>query len=66
MVENVYSGKCHEFIAKIRCLLTLDGDTLIFIDYRADRMRQITEAFGIKPQFSTDTIPKDLVNYIIL
>ena len=40
----------------------LDGDTLIFIDFRADRMRQIVEAFGIKPQFETDKIPKDIVS----
>ena len=39
-----------------------DGDTLCFIDFRADRMRQITEAFGIKPPFETDTIPKDVVS----
>ena len=40
----------------------LDGDTLIFIDFRSDRMRQIVEAFGIKPQFETDKIPKDIVS----
>jgi 2,3-bisphosphoglycerate-independent phosphoglycerate mutase len=40
----------------------LDGDTLIFIDFRADRMRQIVEAFGIKPQFETDKIPKAIVS----
>ena len=40
----------------------LDGDTLIFIDYRADRMRQIVEAFGIKPQFETETIPNNIVS----
>ncbi|XP_022094361.1 2,3-bisphosphoglycerate-independent phosphoglycerate mutase-like [Acanthaster planci] len=37
-----------------------DGDTLIFIDFRADRMRQIVEAVGLKPQFETAQIPKDL------
>ncbi|KAL9982323.1 hypothetical protein ACROYT_G004351 [Oculina patagonica] len=37
-----------------------DGDVLCFIDFRADRMRQINEAFGIKPPFPTDVIPKDL------
>lgn len=45
--------------------VSLDGDTLIFIDFRADRMRQISEAFGIQPQFSTDVIPKDLVDLIL-
>ena len=41
-----------------------DNDTLMFIDFRADRMRQIVEALGIKPQFDTDTIPKDLVSLL--
>ncbi len=40
----------------------LDGDTLVFIDFRADRMRQITEAFGIQRHFETDVVPKDLVS----
>lgn len=35
---------------------------MIFIDFRADRMRQIVEAFGIKPQFDTEVIPKDIVS----
>ena len=42
--------------------LSPDNDTLVFIDFRADRMRQIVEAIGINPQFDTDTIPKDLVS----
>lgn len=37
-----------------------DGDTLCFIDFRSDRMRQINEAFGIKPPFETDVIPKNI------
>ncbi|PIK37305.1 putative 2,3-bisphosphoglycerate-independent phosphoglycerate mutase-like [Apostichopus japonicus] len=37
-----------------------DGDTLIFIDFRADRMREIVEALGVKPQFETSSVPKDL------
>ncbi|XP_033633564.1 2,3-bisphosphoglycerate-independent phosphoglycerate mutase-like [Asterias rubens] len=37
-----------------------DGDTLIFFDFRADRMRQITETIGLKPPFETAKIPKDL------
>ncbi|XP_070540000.1 2,3-bisphosphoglycerate-independent phosphoglycerate mutase-like [Ptychodera flava] len=37
-----------------------DGDTLIFIDFRADRMREIVESFGLKRHFDTDVIPKDL------
>ena len=42
----------------------VDGDTLCFIDFRADRMRQINEAIGIKPPFETDVIPKNLVNLV--
>ena len=47
-------------------LLYSDGDTLVFIDYRSDRMRQITEAFGIERHFETSVVPKDIVsNYFI-
>ena len=46
-------------------LLHSDGDTLLFFDFRADRMRQIVEAIGIKPQFDTNTIPKNIVSYSI-
>ena len=42
--------------------ISTDGDILCFIDFRSDRMRQINEAFGIKPPFETDVIPKDLVS----
>lgn len=45
-------------------MLHVDGDTLVFIDFRADRMRQINEAFGIKPPFETDVIPKNLVSTV--
>ena len=38
-----------------------DNDTLVFIDFRADRMRQIVEALGIKPQFEINDEPKNLV-----
>ena len=41
-----------------------DNDTLVFIDFRADRMRQMVEAIGIKPQFEIDNTPKNLVKYI--
>ncbi|XP_072027250.1 2,3-bisphosphoglycerate-independent phosphoglycerate mutase-like [Amphiura filiformis] len=37
-----------------------DGDTLIFINFRADRARQLSEAIGIKPPFETSVIPKNL------
>eukprot|EP00898_Chlorokybus_atmophyticus_P000861 jgi/Chlat1/1776/Chrsp134S02114 len=38
----------------------IDGDTLLFFDFRSDRMREIVETLGIKPPFETDKHPKDL------
>uniref|UniRef100_A0A914UJ64 2,3-bisphosphoglycerate-independent phosphoglycerate mutase n=1 Tax=Plectus sambesii TaxID=2011161 RepID=A0A914UJ64_9BILA len=32
-----------------------DNDTLVFFDYRADRMREIVETFGIERHFKTET-----------
>ncbi|KAI1293802.1 putative 2,3-bisphosphoglycerate-independent phosphoglycerate mutase [Halotydeus destructor] len=40
--------------------LIKDNDTLVFIDYRADRMREITETFGLKLNFETEVAPKNL------
>ncbi|CAK9299416.1 unnamed protein product [Gordionus sp. m RMFG-2023] len=40
-----------------------DGDTVFFFNYRADRMREIVECIGLKPQFDTNVIPKNLVVY---
>ncbi|RWS30563.1 2:3-bisphosphoglycerate-independent phosphoglycerate mutase-like protein [Leptotrombidium deliense] len=37
-----------------------DNDTMIFINYRADRMRQIVETFGIKQNFEATKVPKSL------
>lgn len=37
-----------------------DGDTLIFTDFRSDRMRQIFETFAIKPPFKHDKNITDL------
>ena len=37
-----------------------DNDTLVFIDFRSDRMRQIVEAFGIQPQFESRQVPAGL------
>ena len=53
------------FIVKTKLLwpFTSDNDTLIFIDFRSDRMRQIVEAFGLKPQFDTAVIPSGLKVY---
>ncbi|GBN20352.1 2,3-bisphosphoglycerate-independent phosphoglycerate mutase [Araneus ventricosus] len=40
--------------------LIQDNDTMVFINYRADRVRQISEAFGIQRQFETAKVPKNL------
>eukprot|EP00002_Diphylleia_rotans_P019019 TRINITY_DN367_c0_g2_i1.p1 TRINITY_DN367_c0_g2~~TRINITY_DN367_c0_g2_i1.p1 ORF type:complete len:515 (+),score=117.88 TRINITY_DN367_c0_g2_i1:53-1597(+) len=38
------------------------GDTLIFIDFRSDRMREIVEVLGVKPPYDTQglEIPADI------
>lgn len=41
----------------------LDNDTLVFIDFRADRMRQIVEALGVQPQFEASVTPGNLSVY---
>ncbi|KAM7281589.1 2,3-bisphosphoglycerate-independent phosphoglycerate mutase [Ixodes scapularis] len=40
-----------------------DGDTIVFCNFRADRARQLSEALGIKPNFETAVIPKDIKIY---
>lgn len=40
--------------------LIKDGDTIVFFDFRSDRMREIVETFGINPNFETDVQPRDL------
>ncbi|KND04804.1 2,3-bisphosphoglycerate-independent phosphoglycerate mutase [Spizellomyces punctatus DAOM BR117] len=37
-----------------------DNDTLIFFNYRSDRMREITQAFGIETPFETAKKPKHI------
>ncbi|KAG9307284.1 hypothetical protein G9A89_017112 [Geosiphon pyriformis] len=37
-----------------------DGDTLFFFNYRADRMREIVQAFGISPPPFEADVPKNL------
>lgn len=37
-----------------------DNDTLIFINFRADRVRQISAAFGIERHFETSKAPQNL------
>ena len=65
---NAAEGKAQtdEFLTPIilnREGLIQDHDTLLFIDYRADRMRQITETFGGTINFETDKKPKSLNIY---
>ena len=39
-----------------------DGDTLLFFNFRSDRMREINQALGIAPiPFETCKIPRDIV-----
>ena len=40
--------------------LIRDNDTLLFFNYRADRMRQINETFGIQRNFETNKEPNNL------
>merc|ERR1712170_20133 len=57
------SGETDEFLKPIIVCkdgLVQDGDTLIFMDFRADRMREIVETFGEAPPFDTDYEIKDL------
>jgi len=37
-----------------------DGDTLIFINFRSDRMREIVEALGVERHFDAEVVPKDI------
>ena len=44
--------------------LIRDNDTLVFINYRSDRVRQITETFGIQLNFESDIkVPQNLKLY---
>ena len=68
LMENRYNGEGNknltdEFMTPIimdRDGLIQDNDTVIFINYRSDRMRQLTEAFGVQRHFETDVVPKNL------
>lgn len=44
--------------------LIRDNDTLLFINYRSDRVRQITETFGIQMNFQSDIkVPQNIKLY---
>ena len=44
-----------------------DGDTVVFFNYRSDRMRELSAALGILPTpFDAKRIPKDIVSCYFL
>ncbi|XP_074594533.1 2,3-bisphosphoglycerate-independent phosphoglycerate mutase-like [Brevipalpus obovatus] len=43
--------------------LIKDNDTLVFFNYRSDRMRQINETFGMRQNFETDKVPQNIALY---
>lgn len=56
--ERYKSGQTDEFFTPIivdQNGLLKDNDTLIFFNFRADRMRQITETLGVKLNFEAKT-----------
>lgn len=58
-VEELYGqDQTDEFLKPIICNkdgLVKNNDTLMFINFRSDRMRQITETFGLKLNFEAKT-----------
>lgn len=64
--ERYNSGQTDEFLTPIitnKAGLLKDGDTLMFFNFRSDRMRQITETFGVKINFEVSTRLKDIELY---
>ena len=62
--ESTQTQLLEWFIDRCIDLSTLgvsDGDTIVFFDFRSDRMREIVETFGVKQNFETDVQPRDLV-----
>lgn len=65
-IENRYiNGETDEFLKPIICnqeSIIKDNDTLLFFNFRSDRMRELTQALGISPiPFETLVQPKNLV-----
>ena len=57
MTANYAEGITDEFMKPI--ITNVDGrirdkDTMVFFDFRSDRMREITETFGIKQHVELD------------
>ncbi|OQV13034.1 2,3-bisphosphoglycerate-independent phosphoglycerate mutase [Hypsibius exemplaris] len=57
--DGMYKG-VGEVVENPQEVFDVDGDTIIFFDFRSDRMREIVETFGIKQSFETDAQPRDL------
>jgi hypothetical protein len=43
----------------------IENDTLFFFNFRADRMRQIVQTFGIPPPPFEVKVPENLVRFIL-
>ena len=59
--------RCLERVAKLTHLSrersVTDNDTLVFFDFRSDRMREIVETIGFPAKhFETDTVRQGLVH----
>lgn len=64
--ERYNSNQTDEFLTPIltnKDGLLKDGDTLMFFNFRSDRMRQIAETFGVKLNFEVSTRLKDIELY---
>jgi hypothetical protein len=46
-------------------MISLDGDSLFFFNYRSDRMREIVTVIGLLDKPVEVTIPKDLVCHLL-
>lgn len=61
--ERYNAGQTDEFLTPIivnKQATIRDNDTMMFFNFRADRMRQITETFGLKLNFEPKTKLKNL------
>jgi len=58
---NFFSGLAQFSFAWIS-LSHVDDDTMLFFNYRSDRMREIVESFGFEDRkFTPERVPKNLV-----
>jgi 2,3-bisphosphoglycerate-independent phosphoglycerate mutase len=57
-------GETDEFLKPIivnKNGLVKDNDTMLFFNFRSDRMRELSSSFGIELPFETKVIPKNIV-----